>query len=162
MNEPSGRRAGEASVGRALLIASLALAGCDSCERGGPVPFGLDGGHGAPSTGTAPSHDPGSAAAAAGSAVVVRELPDGTLRADVEGAPIELTGESIRAIGARDLDADGDRDALIVTGGDAAHGPRVLVVMRDGRTFGAPLELASSPALSASCAVERAGVRAIG
>lgn len=144
---------------RALLVGALALGGCDSCESGGPVPFGLDAGR------TDIARDPRigpTEPGAARSELVARELPEGTTRAEVEGATVTVTGESIRAIGAWDLDRDGDRDALLVTGGDATRGPRAVALMREGGAFGPPIELASSPVLAVGCTIERAGVRAGG
>ncbi|WP_236606824.1 hypothetical protein [Sandaracinus amylolyticus] len=146
-----------------FVIASLALVACDSCERGGPVPFGLDGGGAArPRTeGPGTSETPQRPDAPARAPMVARELPDGTTQVEVEGASIAIEGESLRALGAIDLDRDGDRDVVLVTGGSAAHGPRVLFVARDGAAFAAPSELASTPALATGCTIDRASLRGL-
>ncbi|AKF05537.1 hypothetical protein DB32_002686 [Sandaracinus amylolyticus] len=143
------------------MIVSLALVACDSCERGGPVPFGLDGG----SAGRARTEGPGETQARpdapARASMVTRELPDGTAQVEVEGASIAIEGESLRALGAIDLDRDGDRDVVLVTGGTGAHGPRVLFASRDGAAFAAPIELATTPALASGCTIDRATLRAL-
>ncbi len=118
------------------LLGSL-IAGCSSCDGAGPaVPFGLD------ASGRARSApDEVTAAPAAERPGEARQLPDGTERVDVDGAPL-APGGAVRATYALDVDGDGDRDALALVDGP----PRALFLRREGAGFEAPVELARVPA----------------
>lgn len=154
-----------ARVGRlAPLVIAVALAGCSSCESGGPVPFGLDAG----GPGEQPRGDRGGsvlpedrASVATTPSISLRELPEGTTRVDVEGAAIELGGAPILAVVAWDSDGDRDRDALVIAPGAAGGGPRVLAALREGASFAVPVELVSAPPLAAGCSIARSGARAL-
>lgn len=136
-----------------LLALSIALGACSSCD-GEPVPFGLD--SSAPGRAVVP--DPADRGPTPGgrAAITSRALPDGTLRAEASGAPIEIA-EGIRAIAEWDLDGDTDRDAIVIAAGDATRGPRVLIAIREGGSLGAPREIAALPL--AACTIDHAAVR---
>ncbi len=139
-------------VGKRGLAIGLALiaSGC-SCD-GDAVPFGLDAGRGA-------AHETPPPEQTQRARPTGRTFPHGTRRIDVEGAPIEVDG-SIRALFADDVDADGDRDALLlVHGSDGAL--RLTFARRDGAAFAAPSARGDAPA-APGCTLEAPSLESFG
>jgi len=134
------------------LLAANLITACTSCGPSGPaVPFGL--GEPDESSETTPEPEESPTGEHQGQA---RTFPAGTTRVDIEGAPLEDPG-SIRALLARDLDADGDRDVVALVAGP----PRVLFWRRNGSAFEAPQTLGSAPAAE-GCEIDRADVSPLG
>ncbi len=140
----------------AFALMALAMVGCDSCESGGPVPFGLDAGQGSPAARPV-EHEPRRTVE-----LLVRELPGNTPSAEIDGSEVSIVGGSIRAIGAWDFDGDGDRDALVMSVDDAEARGRLWTFVRDPQTFSMPSELGRTPRLSGRCMLARTAVRSLG
>lgn len=99
------------------------------------VPFGLD------DEEAAEPADPEAAPAPSPAPLAGRDLPAGTRRIDVEGAPVQTSG-FLRSVLVHDLDGDGDRDVIAVVE-DADAGARAVYLPRDGRAFGPARPLAT-------------------
>jgi hypothetical protein len=142
-------------LGAALALIGVASGGCSSCAEGPAVPFGLDaGGAAAP---TPEEGDDGHAPARP----VGRAFPEGTLRVDVEGAPLASDG-SVRALWAHDIDGDGDRDAIAIVGGPPDAPVRVIHARREGTAFAASRVLGHAPSAPEGCAIEQASIVPLG
>jgi hypothetical protein len=138
------------SAAAALL---LTLAGCSDCGGSHAVPFRADAG---PALVAAPVPPPAAPAFVPFDGVT---LPESTRQVGVEGAPIAVTAGALRAALPVDLDADGDRDALVVTT-DPAGSPTLGATIRDGATFAPARTLGALP-LPAGCALDGATMRAV-
>lgn len=142
-----------AAVAGCVLAVSVALSACDDCRGGGAVPFKSDAGHDA-------GRDAGSPATQTFVPIEGTSLPAGTHELAIEGARIAVASGDLRAVLPFDLDADGDRDALVVVGeatmGSLAH------VRRDGATFGPPRAIGSlATPETAGCVIGSASLRAV-
>lgn len=86
-----------------------------------------------------------------------RSLGEGVTELAVEGAPLFTSSGTLRAVMALDLDADGDRDALVVR---TEEGLRTVLAFapRDGSSFGAMNDLAT---IAEGCSVDQAGLRTL-
>lgn len=126
-----------------VAVFAVAAGGCE-CD-GAAVPFGLDAGAEVAHEGQ--PNRPGRE----GSPPITRAFPDGTPRVEMEGAPLQVEG-SIRGLWAHDVDADGDRDAIVLAAGpDAAL--RLAFARREGARFEALQDLSHAPP-AAGCTVE--------
>jgi hypothetical protein len=131
-------------------LAVVTLAGCN-CDPSHTVPFGLDAGA---RVNRGPS-DPAPIAARPRA----RLFDEGTQRLEIEGAPIEA-GASIRALWTDDVDADGDRDALLLVHAPAAL--RVAFARRDGAAFAALRDLGSAPGAPEGCTLDQPALDPLG
>lgn len=136
------------------LLAGLLLAGCSSCQEGPAVPFGLD-------AGPAAADDEDEAPGDEAERPVGRTFEDGTRRVDVEGAAVRVEG-SIRALWAHDVDDDGDRDAVVLTGGPPERPSRLLYLRREGSSFGEPTALGHAPAAPEGCELTDPALQPLG
>lgn len=138
----------------AVFAMALTAAGCSSCNDGSVVPFGLDAGRRdeAPvDDEPSPAHRP-----------VGRTFEEGTHRVQVEGAELAVEDGSLRALWAGDVDADGDRDALMITSGPPSAPIQVLYAQRNGSSFAAPRPLGRAPAAPEGCSIASAELAPLG
>lgn len=138
------------------VLAMLVLgSGCGSCEDGPRVPFGVD-------AGTQAESQPAEPPVPNEPAFRSREgqsFPEGTRRVAIEGAPIEPADGDVRALLPVDLDADGDRDVLLVI---AREGGLVLMhAPREDAAFAAPRELGRIEQAASECELRRATMRTV-
>lgn len=143
-----------------VFFAAITWWGCDSCESGGPVPFGLDSGaplSAPPVTRPRVEHEPSQ-----GVELRVQDYPEGARSAELDGAPIVIEGAMIRSLGAWDFDRDGDRDALVIAVDDnAERRARLWAVRRESESFERPMELRQPRAFSGECAIVRSAIHAM-
>ena len=133
-----------------LLFASMlvgSLLGCDSCETGGPVPFGLDAQVG-PRGSFEHRDDPPPSTPTPD--VRALSVPADARSIELDGAAITFADEIIHGGAALDLDADGDADALLVVSAPTRPA-RLLIASREPTAFAAPTELAQLPPPDAAC-----------
>ncbi len=131
-----------------------ALPSCGECGGSHAVPFRADAGRAAlPSP---PSPPPAAAPFAPFDGLA---LPPGTRAFPLDGLPLAVAGRLLAAAAALDLDADGDRDALVVATDDAGRAT-LEVVPRETRTFGAARSLGPL-VLGDGCALESAALRVL-
>ena len=126
------------------LAALLSAVGLLACGEPEPVPFGLD----RPLTAT----DPVEPIEATPSATV-REFPDPSPTVDLEGATLSAGPNSVRASFTRDLDGDGDLDALVWIANPAGE-VDLAFARRDGATL-SPENLAHFALPRAGCVLGR-------
>lgn len=131
-----------------LLLAQSTLQGCDSCSNEPKVPFKLGD------------------TQEAGAAVEMRVAAE----TQAFGAPVNeptVDGRKVpvafvRALLASDLDSDGDRD-VVALAQDNTQRLRLLVSMRDSKSFGAPTDVTDfAPPGDGKCTLESAQLTALG
>lgn len=145
----------EAVRTHALALAPLlfTLAGCSSCGSSHAVPFRADAG---PATVATPEPPPVRTTFVPVDGIV---LAEGTRELAIEGAPIRAAAGALRGALAIDLDADGDRDVLLVSTDDAGA-PSLASAVRDGAAFAAPQPLGAL-ALASGCVLGEAALRTV-
>jgi hypothetical protein len=131
------------------------FAACSECGGSHAVPFRADAGQAA-TTGATP---PTPSAPAPFVPYDGLPVPPGTRALPVDGAPLEVGGRRLAAVAPVDLDADGDRDAIVVSVDDAGM-PSLEMVPRTPPHFGAPRPLGPL-ALGPGCTLEAATLRVV-
>jgi hypothetical protein len=131
------------------------FAACSDCGKPHTVPFRVDAGQPATTGATPPLPNTPAPFVPIDGLVV----PPGTRALPVDGAPLEVPGHTLAAVVPLDLDADGDRDALVVSS-DANGTPSLEMVPRTPPHFGAPRAVGAL-ALGAGCTLEAATMRVI-
>ncbi len=131
------------------------FAACSECGGSHAVPFRADAGQAA-TTGATP---PTPSAPAPFVPYDGLSVAPGTRALPVDGAPLEVGGRLLAAVAPVDLDADGDRDAIVVSVDDAGM-PSLEMVPRTPPHFGAPRPLGPL-ALGPGCMLEAAALRVL-
>jgi hypothetical protein len=143
----------------ALVLLPFALSACDGCNGSTAprVPFGVDtGSHG---DGDETGRREETPAEPAFEPTIGQSFAEGTRRVAIQGAPIALDAGEVRAVLPVDLDADGDRDAIVVSASDGSA--ELLHARRDGATFAGPRPLGRMPAPVEGCTVGDVAMRTI-
>jgi hypothetical protein len=131
------------------------FAACSECGGSHAVPFRADAGQAA-TTGATPPTPPAPAPFVPFDGLAV---PAGARALPLDGASLAVGTRVLAAVAPLDLDADGDRDALVVSV-DPLGAPTLDVVPRTPPHFGAPRALGPL-ALGPGCALEAAALRVL-